>query len=94
MKLSKDCFLKFRSYVEETTDDLFDVLNMNPSSNRQSHLRSVSDYHYSEVDLSRIFHETIARLDRDLPTLKGEYTQDNDYLQSKITQLESANISL
>ncbi len=89
-KLAKDCFVLYRAYIGDVCDELFDVLNNQPRRNTQ--VNSVSDY--ITTGALQSLNETIARMERDISTLKGEYTQDVECLHNKVNQLMKSNSQL
>ena len=83
-KLAKDCFILFRNFQGDTNDDIFEVINI--SRRHDTISQSQGEQCSSEVFCETTgitFRESIARLERDPLTLRGELIQDIDCTVNK-----------
>ena len=94
-KLAKDCFILFRSSQGDVNEDLFDVLNITKSQPlpKAGHGEQCSREAQCNT-LGIALRESLAIIERDLITLRGELVQDIDCCRTKIDKQAKQHATL
>ena len=84
-KLAKDCFILFRNFQGDTNDDIFDVINI--SKRHENNTQSQSEQCSGEAQCASIvLRESVARIERDLFSLRGELIQEIECAMNKTNE--------
>ena len=94
-KLAKDCFILFRSSQGDVNEDVFDVLNITKSQPLPKPGHDEQCSREAQCNTPGIaLRESLAIIERDLITLRGELVQDIDCCRTKIDTQAKQHVTL
>lgn len=96
-KLGSDCYALYLASLGEYTEDLRLTLNTRShtqSARKMSTADENNQTHSSEFSQNLCLKETLVRIEREINTLKGDYTQEIEYLNKTVSVLVRENKQL
>ena len=94
-KLANDCYILYLASNGEFSEDLKTVLSVRSHNSSSRKYSIIDDEPQSEFFVNNLgLKDTVVRVERDLNSLRGDYTQEIEYLNNVVSTLSKENKQL